>query len=272
MNISYKTPLQEAISIPVQALAILEDLDAHIKKHRAVFHLSGLQPSISLDSQTSTMRSIDSELSRLYIQHVLKHSPFLSLDSQVQLKTKYLGEEGPQLFTQPDLLADLQKDILALRHKDCDRVLSWLAGAGIGSKRSGGQILRIHASPDISASQNYPVFKNFHVFENLNLLQAALAYATQDELPSSLVGHRICETWSREYDQGYQLAKAQHPSIQRLWHRRGLMAIKTCSFMCSYFSIHTYRAAPDAIHLTPAASQTLTALMGRQEEGSHEAI
>ena len=57
MNISYKTPLQEAISIPVQALAILEDLDAHIKKHRAVFHLSGLQPSISLDSQTSTMVS-----------------------------------------------------------------------------------------------------------------------------------------------------------------------------------------------------------------------
>ena len=95
MNISYKTPFQEAISIPVQALAILEDLDAHIKKHQAVFRLSGLQPSISLDSQSSSVRSIDSELSRLYIQHLIKHSPFLSLDSQVQLKTKYLREEDP---------------------------------------------------------------------------------------------------------------------------------------------------------------------------------
>jgi len=272
MNISYQKPLQEAISIPVQALAILGDLEAHIKKHQAVFRLSGLQPSISLESQPSQVCRLDSKVSRLYLQHVLKQSPFLSLSSQVELRRNYLHDDGPQLFQQPDLLTDIQKDISALKLKDCHRVLAWIADAGFDPERSGRQTLRIHGTPNISIGQNYPTFKNFHVFENLNLLQASLAYAQKDELPNKLIGHSISDAWSKEYDQGYQQAKSKPNSSHKLWHRSGLMAITSHNFMCSYFSIHTYRAARDSIHLTATASETLSVLMQRQEAGSYEAI
>jgi len=66
--------------------------------------------------------------------------------------------------------------------------------------------------------------------------------------------------------------RASPTAPTKLWHRSGLMAITSHNFMCSYFSIHTYRAARDSIHLTATASETLSVLMQRQEAGSYEAI
>ena len=257
MNIQYHLSPQSALSIPAQTLEIIRDLQTQIKKHQSAFLIAGFSPSLVLERSPQSELTTEKKISQFFIQHILSNTPFLSLLARASLQQKYLRNNAFNLFNHKDLLTEIYNDILELRIQEHKRLAMWLSHASYNGIKSDRHMIRIQATPDISVSQKYPSFKNPHIFENLNLLQAALAYTHKDDLPKKLIGHSISDTWSKEYDRGYA---EQDQTSHKLRHRNGLASIRSHLFLCPYFSIETLRSADDCIYLTSSASNSMEKL------------